>query len=256
LSGKEGREAFRDDFVQEKIQEALQHRMPTCLLMLDFYIMLAVIICFGLAVTRYSKYLFDSYLPNFNGLLVVVIFGGVYFFIREVMQVWAFQSIGYFMTWLKDPTNHVDVICIIIMLVWPSLILQKVVTQDSESSTKEAFRSLSTVATGFLYLLVFSFLKRISKDFAIFVRGLAVVAKQLLSFLLVSVIILTAFALMFYVMFIGYTDCGPFCTFWSSCFEVYNMILGNYGPDDIFGIALPNYIGSVEGPRKLVIYSL
>jgi hypothetical protein len=42
-------------------------------------------------------------------------------------------------------------------------------------------------------------------------------------------------------MFIGASDPGPFGDFGSSWFEIYNMILGNYQPDDIFGANPANY---------------
>jgi hypothetical protein len=99
---------------------------------------------------------------------------------------------------------------------------------------KELFRSLSTVSTGFLFLLIFSFLRRISRDFAVFVEGLITVGKRLITFLVVLVIFITAFALMFYSMFIGNVDRKPFDSFGSSWFKIYTMILGNYEPDEIF----------------------
>jgi hypothetical protein len=228
----------------------LGHIIPTCILMLDFYIILAVITCFGIAVTRYNKWLLigGNHPPKVKGLLWTVISGGIYFLLREVMQACSFGSIKFLMTYLRNHTNHVDIICIILMIVWPSLMLKENVNSQSDPAIKEAFRSLSTLAAGFLFLLVFSFLKRISKDFAVFVQGLVVVAKRLFSFLVVLVIIITAFALMFYSMFIGSCYPGdPFYNFGSSWFVIYNMILGNYGPDDIFGVNPANntYDGTV-----------
>ncbi len=238
LPGDEKRAATLHKYVQKKVKEELGYRIPTFILMLDFYIIVAVIASFGTAVTRYNQWLFSNGdpPPNIDVLLWVVIGGGIYFLLREVMQAFSFYSIGFFMTYLRDRTNHVDMICIVLMIVWPILMLK-----ECGTAQKEVFRSLSTLAAGFLFLLVFSFLKRISKDFAVFVQGLIAVSKRLSTFLVVLAIIITAFALMFYSMFIGASDPGLFGDFGSSWFEVYNMILGNYGPDDIFGINPENY---------------
>jgi hypothetical protein len=201
--------------------------------------------CFGIAVTQYNQGLFcnSDTTPKVKGHLGFVISGGIYFLLREILQAYSFYSIGFFMTYFRDHTNHVVMICIIMMFVWPILMLEECGTVQ-----KEVFQSLSTLATGFLFLLVFSFLKRIFKDLAIFVQGLIAVSQRLISFLVVLVIIITAFALMFYSMFIGASDPGPFGDFGSSWFEVYNMILGSHEPDDIFGIdpASYKYNGAVE----------
>jgi hypothetical protein len=80
-----------------------------------------------------------------------------------------------------------------------------------------------------------------SLTFAVFVRGFVVVFYNLISFLVVAGIFITAFELMFYSMFSGSIECGQFCNFWDSWFEVFTMFLGNYQPNDIFGIEPYNY---------------
>jgi ankyrin repeat protein len=259
----------RNSVVQNAVQKALGQRLPTFTLLLDFYWILIVIACFGTAVSWYNDYLFGdphepypmSCLPQYdhctqtsdclqyfkcihpklNILLWVVLAGGIYFFIREGLQALSLASIGYFKAWRKDPTNYIDLACIAIMLIWPILMLTQAVSRESGKATKEVFRSLSTLSAGFLFLLVFSFLKRALISFAVFVRGFVAVFKNLISFIVVLGIIITAFALMFYSMFVGSIECGQFCSFGHSWFEVYTMILGNYQPNDIFGIDPYNY---------------
>ncbi len=84
-------------------------------------------------------------------------------------------------------------------------------------------------------------LKRVNKSFAFFIKILVLFTNKLLVFFVGVLIYITAFALKFYVMFIGSSNCGAFCTFGSSWFEAFNMMLGNYEPDNIFGVVPSNY---------------
>jgi hypothetical protein len=193
-------EAVRNIYVQDAVRNNLAQWLPTFALMLDFYWILIVIACFGTAVSWYSDYLmgdphppypmtcqtqYDHCIqtsncnqyykcihPQLNSLLWVTIAGGHYFFIREFLQILSFVSIGYFKGYRKDPTNYIDVICIAIMLIWPILMLTEAVNRESSNAAKEIFRSLSSFSAGFLFPLVFSFLKRVLISFAVFVRGL------------------------------------------------------------------------------------
>jgi hypothetical protein len=257
LPGSERREAVLNSFVQEKVEVAVRQRLPTFFLLSDLIKIVLAISFFGVCVSNYIAFLFldcatISCTPkkNYRVSSIVVLIAGAHFLFREVLQVMACFSSGYFKTWWSDPWNLVDVISIAITIVWPSIILSEKVTRESSSTAKEIFRSLSTLAAGFLFILVFSFLKRVSIDAAVFVRGSIAVAKQLLSFLMALVVIITAFSLMFFIVFSGSTDCSPFCSFASSWFEVYNMILGNYGPDDIFGNE------TLSGTEKYILYIL
>lgn len=56
---------------------------------------------------------------------------------------------------------------------------------------------------------------------------------------------------MFYSMFMVSIECGQFCIFWSSRFEVYTVILGNCQANGIFGIDPYDYNFS-----HAVIYNL
>jgi hypothetical protein len=228
------------------VQEAMKGRYATFYLLSDLVKINLAITCFGLSVSRYNDYLFGDYIlacadvscayeKNYLRPSLVVLVCGVHFLFREVIQIVAAFSSGYFKTWWSDPWNLIDVISVCIMLLYPSLIISEKVNRESSLALKELFRSLSTLGAGFLFLLLFSFGKRISINVAVFVRGLLAVTMHLLSFLVSFVVIITAFSLMFFIVISGSSNCSPFCTFTSSWFEVYNMILGNYGPDDIFG---------------------
>jgi len=66
------------------------------------------------------------------------------------------------------------------------------------------------------------------------------VFKRLLAFGVYVVIVLTAYALMFFTVFkaivIPKEEVCEFCSFWSSWFQVYSMMLGNYGSAPVFEI--------------------
>lgn len=247
LSYRDRKKAVLDPHVQNKIENALKDpQLPTFILMLDLYFIVIALVNFGIAVTKYINYLWSdatTAAPNLSTSLWLVISCGIYFFIRELMQISSLVFIGYFSTWLKSTTNYVDIICIVIMLVWPSLMLSDIVNRESKASIKEVFQSLSALAAGFLFLLVFSFLRRISLEFAVVVRSLFYIFTRLYNLLLVLVIIITAFALMFYAMIIGNDDCGSYCDFVSSFFGVYDMILGSFGkPEGAFQSPVSIYL--------------
>ena len=213
--------------------------------MLDLYFIIAVIVCIEIAIPSYDDYLFEEE-PNIlspKSLVVVVLLGAIYFTFREVLQMFALLAAGFFGTWKDDSTNSIDVICILIMHMLSIVMLTGVINRDSSPEAKEAFRSFSALSSGFLFLLVFSLLKRVFLPFVVFVLGLNVVDKNLFGFLIALGITITAFAMMFFMVFSGsrecgknrakalnnhYENCSKFCSSRSSWVEVYNMILGNY----------------------------
>jgi hypothetical protein len=237
LPGNERKEAVSDSYVRGNIKKAVGGKLSTYYLLSDIIKIISAIVFFGVAVSRYNVYLFgDNLQPSCKISSIFVLVNGVYFLLREIMQGAAFSSSGYFKSWWSDSWNHIDVISIVIMFVWPSIMLSENINRESSAAVKEAFRTSSTLAAGLLFVLVFSFLKRISINAAVLVRGSIATARKLFSFLLALVTITAAYALMFFTALRGSSDCTSFCSFGSAWFEVYNMILGNYGPDEIFAI--------------------
>jgi hypothetical protein len=82
-----------------------------------------------------------------------------------------------------------------------------------ESASKEVFHSSSFLAAGFLCLRLFSFLGQRFPHFFFIAQMSVLVGKKLTSFLAVVLLIITVFALMFYGMFLGSSECGEFCSF-------------------------------------------
>lgn len=230
------REAVLHSYVQTNIKEILVQDLPTFLLTLDFIVYLMVFSSFAASVIKYCWWLFEPKYhtcPN-NDYQWAVLSGGVYFLLREVIQAYSFYSIKFFMTYLRNPKNYFDMSCIIIMFLWPIFIIRHGKGHPPEENMKEVFRGLSALAAGYLCIIFFSFLGQIFPHFSFIVRMSVLVTKKLYSFLLVLAMIITIFALMFYIRFIG-EQCGQFCTFYDSWLSVYNLIFNNYGPDKIFG---------------------
>lgn len=160
LPEHERREAVLDIYVQENIEKSVRRKLSTFLFLLDFFIIVTVIGFFGVAVSRYNAYLFGddnpcssetssctiNQYPNY-----MVISEGSHFLVREVIRIISFSSSGNFKTWWSDPWKLVDMMCIIIILVFPTLMLTEKIDRDSGKAAKEAFRSLSTLAAGFYF---------------------------------------------------------------------------------------------------------
>jgi hypothetical protein len=97
-------------------------------------------------------------------------FGRRYLFFHTRRFAGTILSINWlFQKYRNDPTNYIDLACIAIMLIWPIRMLTQAVSRESGNAAKEVFQSLSTLSAGFLFLLVFSFLKRALISFAVFV---------------------------------------------------------------------------------------
>lgn len=194
---------------------------------------------------RYSKYLFGNdtelYQASHAPPAILLLCGGLYWLIMDVLLIASLTSIGLFKAWWSDPRYWLDVGNILIVFCSATIILTNAINNESSDEWKEAFRSLSAVCSGFLFMSVFSFLKRIFLDFAVFAKGVLVVFWHLITFLMALSIMITAFALMFYMAFSGsiycsqceIMDCSQFCGYWTSWFEVYNLIF-QMQPTEIF----------------------
>jgi len=259
LPEDEKKQALLSNYLQKEVNAALGHPLPTFILMLDFYWVMTVIPCFATSILWYMNYLFvENYIinPHFNILLWVVMSGGVYFYTREVIQALSLMHCGYFRAWLTHPTNYIEVVCITILFVWPCLMLTETISRESSGIKKEAFRCLSPLASGFLFLLLFTFFKRIFIIFAVFVRGFTVAFYKLLGYILILGFIVSAFALMFSALLIGTKECDPFCDYGESWFMVYTMMFGNFPTNAIFGTDADPYDDWANETYRIITYLL
>jgi hypothetical protein len=161
--------------------------------------LMTTIICFEAATTRFFDQLSDDVPRDTLALRVVLFIAAGYFFLRELIQVIASLSLGVFSSWLFDTTNWLDM-TVITLVTYCTVIMStgKPLWLDGYDPYS-AFRSCAAITKGVLWTAVIYFLKATRVDFAVFLNGVFFVLQRLVAFLLAVVVILIAFAQMFWM---------------------------------------------------------
>ena len=181
--------------VQRILNIKISNPLPTAITLGDFIFYAMVILFFQLAVIESIK-------DREGGIGTFTEFGylwglgipAVYFALREFVQAVSLWSIGLFSTWVWDGTNWFDMFYIALILFWVGVIKKELM--DSYS-----FRVGSALTFAVLWLNILVFLKGILVGFAVFVGGVVYVVKRLAAFFLALLIILIAFAQIFYTLY-------------------------------------------------------
>merc|ERR1719221_1969951 len=138
-------------------------------------------------------------------------------------------------SWVEDPNNWLDVLCIALVFYFSSVMLT-----GEANMGNDFFRSGAAITKGILWISVISYLKSVQVEFSVFVSGVIFVVQSLATFLMAMAVILLMFAQMYWII---YTDsehcsCGldhpdanqyPHCTFMDSLLKVYTMMMGSIG---------------------------
>ena len=224
--------------VRYVLNEKIVQRLPTAFLMMDGYMLVVIIVCFGMATANHIDLRYDSTAENdTHGQLVFLFVGASYFLWREVIQIVSLLNLGSFSSWFYDSTNWLDV-GVIFLVYYYSILM----ATDSAGLSNEAFRSGAAFTQGILYVDVIVFLKSTYVDFAVFVNGVYYVVQRLIAFLIAVGVILLAFAQMFFFIYKNTELCEnpdpsldldsgcrfPHCTFEESLLKVYTMMMGMY----------------------------
>jgi hypothetical protein len=170
----------------------------------------------------------------FNFQVVVTLFCGGYFLLREVVQIISLVALGNFGSWLWDMGNWLDALVIFFIFYFGSVMLAM------NPVDKEMFRSGVALAKLVLWTGVISFLKSTQVEFSVFVSGVFYVVQSLAAFLMALCVILLMFAQMFYIVYAEtefcmcsevYEGANPFphCNFLDSLLKVYTMLMGEIG---------------------------
>ena len=209
------------------------------ILILDLMFRLLTIVLFEMSSSRAIDYLFtqdqnpDLDPPN-DVPVIITLFCGAYFLLREIVQVLSLVALGNFSSYIWDMSNWLDVLNIFFIFYFNAIML----TNDP-LMTMEAFRSGVAVTKGILWMSVISFLKSTQVEFSVFVSGVFYVVQRLAAFILALLVILLMFAQMFYLVYAESEMCKctldpenedanpfPHCTFQSSLLKVFTMMMG------------------------------
>ena len=237
--------------VRNVLNEKIVRPLPASILMLDGYVLVMIIICFGIATSNHIDLRFSTpeereSIPVENDSKTAVIFlfvGGAYFLTRELVQMFSLIQLGSFSSWWLDAQNWLDVVVIFLTFYYAILMLDD--EDYSSGHGKHSFRSGVAFTQGVLYLDVIVYLQSTYVDFAVFVGGVLHVVQRLSAFLTAVAVILLAFAQMFYFIYANTELCSgglpndnerceadldctcrfPHCTFEESLLKVYTMMM-------------------------------
>lgn len=168
--------------------------------------------------------------------VVIMMIIGVYFFLRELIQVISLLALGNISAWVWDVGNWIDLLLIFSLFFFGSVMLMN----ENALIDPDAFRNGASFTKLVLWLSVISFLKSVRVEFSVFVSGVVYVVNRLKAFLMALLVILLAFAQMFFIVYAEspYCQCTndnpdadrfPHCTFMESMLKVYTMLMGEIG---------------------------
>jgi ankyrin repeat protein len=233
--------------VRNVLNEKIVRPLPASILILDGYILIMIILCFGISTNEHLNSRFDVKDTDKSGLAIVFLFvGASYFLLRELVQLFSLIQLGSFSSWWLDAQNWLDVAVIFLVSYYAVLMLE-----EGSGIDNNKFRSGVAFTQGILYLDVIVYLKSTYVDFAVFVGGVLHVVQRLSAFLIAVAVILLAFAQMFYFIYVdtilcadpGDPECDfPHCNFEFSLLKVYTMMMGEIGNERRYSV----------GPTSLV----
>jgi len=182
--------------VQIILNEKISQRFPTAVLMLDFYVLVMIIVCYSLSVVDSIQKRSDDESSNALpiGMVLPLYFGACYFAVRGVIQVISLLSLKSFNIWLYNPSNYLNVAFVFLILFWAA-------RMSTGTGDKESFRIGAAISVIVVWVKFLAYLRNMLIDFAVFVGGVFYVVRRLAAFLTALLIILIAFAQMFFTVF-------------------------------------------------------
>ena len=183
-------------YSQNILNHKIVMRFPTMILILDFVFLILCIVVFEITTGQTIDYLFtqDTDDPSplaSKGLIWLTMVCGMYFLLREIVQIVSLLALGNISAWVWDMGNWLDVCVILLVFFYCSIMLT-----GEPIRNEDAFRSGVAVTKGILWMSVISFLKSTQVEFSVFVSGVFYVVQRLSAFLLALVVILVMFAQM------------------------------------------------------------
>ena len=250
--------------VRNVLNEKIVRPLPASILMLDGYVLVMIIICFGISTSNHIDLRFepDQHENNSKIAVVFLFVGGAYFLMRELVQMFSLIQLGSFSSWWLDAQNWLDVVVIFLVFYFAILMLDN---NYSSGVGDVSFRSGVAFTQGVLYLDVIVYLQSTYVDFAVFVGGVLHVVQRLSAFLTAVAVILLAFAQMFYFIYantelcakglpddnercLADLDCDcrfPHCTFEESLLKVYTMMMGEIGDEKRYSVGPTSLVAQI-----------
>jgi hypothetical protein len=177
--------------VQTMLNEKISRRFPTGVLMMDFYVIVAIIFNYSFAVAESIKLRFgDNAQGDYvidTSKLVLLYFGAAYFLIREIVQIISLIFLKSFKIWLYDPSNYLNIAFVFVVLYWT-------IHMNYGLGDNDRFRVGATICVTWLWIKLLAYLRNMLIGFAVFVGGVFYVVKRLAAFLISLLVILIAFS--------------------------------------------------------------
>lgn len=240
--------------VQVLLNVKIAQRFPTGVLLTDLFVQIAVLACYGVAVPVVIAQAYKGDPPKeyerwkFVYNLIVLYLGGFYFLIRTIIQILSLVAFGAFHVWLKNPTNWLDIIYIVVVFFWSSVMNK----YGGTNMPPDNFRTGTAISAVFLWTKLLAYLRNTYIDFAVFLGGLFYVVRRLVAFLVCLCIILIAFSQMFFTVYrkndacleyvetdpedmdlehLGYLACDVdnvynYCNRWTAFLNTLTMLVG------------------------------
>lgn len=225
-------DAMIHEHVKAVLNRKITEKVPFAFFLTDLYMYMVAIFCLHLAARDYldDKECTKTAKLEVWCLLVV----GIYFVMREIMQVISLITLGIFQNWYHDVMNYLDVSFIILILI---LTVKMLACEDHKAyDDKAEFRILSVITTSLLFVILISYIRSFFLTFSVFINGVIYVVKSLRAFLIALCVFLIAFSEIFYFLFYDSEEClkdieiNPHCRLTYSGVRIIASIMGEIDP--------------------------
>jgi hypothetical protein len=199
-------EAVLHPTIQNMLNERISRRFPTMILIMDFYLNIAIIGIFSTVALESAKLRADPENVTMESkavdsqLIVVLYFGAAYFFLRELSQAISIKLQRGMFRYFRDAENVLNLSFIFLTFSFTMVIA-------NGWGSDEWFHEGTAIAIGSCYLQILAYLRTVFIDFAVFVSGLSYVVMRLGAFLSILGITIMAFSQMWYTVYKGTDVC-------------------------------------------------
>jgi hypothetical protein len=177
--------------------------------MLDFYFLAAIIGAFSVSSLQSLERRNNPNNTEFSdravsfALLSPLYIGSFYFLTREITQFISVKESMSITGYIGDPENFLN-------LAFVFLISFYSVMMNTGWGNDERFQIGCAFAIGISWLQVLAYLKSILIDFAVFVSGVIFVMKRIFAFMVCTLIMVVAWAQMYYTLFKYSDECEAY----------------------------------------------